>query len=383
MNRDAEVDLIRRTLDLVDRKGELPSRTLSRISIDRYSDPERFRREKEVLFREFPLLVGFSSEVSGPGDYFTHDASGVPIVVVRQPDGRLTAFLNVCRHRGCRVVDTGKGRAEAHLTCPFHGWRYGIDGRLLAVTHPDCFPGIDRSELGLVPLAVAERFGMVFVLPTPGETFDVDEWLGPLIQDLDSLGFDGYRMIRPKRAPGAMNWKLMMDANLETYHIAFLHRETAGMDVMNNLHLFDWERPMLRGVLPRKSISGLSRADSTAWRLTDHAAILYGIFPNSKLLLLEGYGFVLSTWPVDVGRSLLLGGTLVPPGDPPAEEVARRVQTDITYWSTMEEDVAAAEAQQLGLASGANDHFLVGWSEHILARYHGALDDALAGRLRP
>src|SRR5690349_17097846 len=82
------------------------------IPVDRYTDPLRLQRERDALFRSLPILVGFGSQVRAPGDWFTHDATGVPILCVRGADGRLRAFLNVCRHRGARlaVAATGAGR---------------------------------------------------------------------------------------------------------------------------------------------------------------------------------------------------------------------------------------------------------------------------------
>ena len=100
-----------------------------------------------------------------PGDYLTHDYSGTPLLLVRQPDGSLRAFLNVCRHRGARLAN-GTGRGVRDLICPYHGWCYGTDGKLLVRPDEPSFAEIDKSARGLCELMAVEKYGMIWVSPT-------------------------------------------------------------------------------------------------------------------------------------------------------------------------------------------------------------------------
>ena len=115
----------------------------------------------------------------------------MPILLVRQPDGMLSASLNVCRHRGARVAE-GCGNGAGSFSCRYHGWTYGLDGKLIARPDELSFPAFDRAAAGLRTLPVAEKYGMVWVCPTPGATIDIDDLLGGLATDLAAHGFDTF-----------------------------------------------------------------------------------------------------------------------------------------------------------------------------------------------
>ena len=101
------------------------------------------KREQEVLFRQTPLLMGFASEWAEPGAYRTEDFAGVPVLVVRGSDGRLRAFLNVCRHRGAKVAD-GCGTARL-FSCPYHAWTYELSGNIRGIPDEAAFPACAPS----------------------------------------------------------------------------------------------------------------------------------------------------------------------------------------------------------------------------------------------
>src|SRR5262249_17242341 len=105
-----------------------------------------------------------------------HDYSGTPLLLVRQTDGSLRAFLNVCRHRGARLAN-GSGRGLRNLVCPYHAWCYGSDGKLLARPDERSFAEIDKSARGLCERAVVEKYGMIWVSPTTPLQFDPDALL--------------------------------------------------------------------------------------------------------------------------------------------------------------------------------------------------------------
>jgi phenylpropionate dioxygenase-like ring-hydroxylating dioxygenase large terminal subunit len=98
-------------------------------SVSEYTCPQHAAQEQQKLFREGPLCIGASAQIQNAGDYFTDDLTGVPILVTRGRDGQARAFLNVCRHRGAKVID-GCGSAKS-FSCPYHAWNYGLDGTLL------------------------------------------------------------------------------------------------------------------------------------------------------------------------------------------------------------------------------------------------------------
>ncbi|MBA2331952.1 MAG: Rieske (2Fe-2S) protein, partial [Actinobacteria bacterium] len=147
------------------------------IPFDWYDDPAVLRLEREQIFHRAWQYAGRSDQVAEPGSFFTCDAGEIPIVVVRDKDGTLRAFLNVCRHRGSLVCE-GEGRRET-LQCPYHAWTYALDGSLRAAPRADREAGFDRSELGLLPVQVDVWGPFVFVNPDPAAA-PLAETLGEL-----------------------------------------------------------------------------------------------------------------------------------------------------------------------------------------------------------
>ena len=147
------------------------------IPFDWYSDPAVLRLERERIFRRTWQYAGRVDQVAEPGAFFTCNLGGIPIVVVRDKEDGLRAFLNVCRHRGSLVCE-GEGKRET-LQCPYHAWTYDLDGSLRAAPRSDREPGFDKSELGLVPVSVDSWGPFVFVNPD-GEAAPLADTLGEL-----------------------------------------------------------------------------------------------------------------------------------------------------------------------------------------------------------
>jgi phenylpropionate dioxygenase-like ring-hydroxylating dioxygenase large terminal subunit len=362
------------------------------IPVDRYTDPLRFQREHHALFRSLPILVGFSSQVRAAGDWFTHDATGVPILCVRGEDGQVRAFLNVCRHRGARLAVAASGSRQATFACGFHGWTYRNDGRLLRVPLPESFPDLDCARIGLVALPVAEHFGFVFVVPSPqpegvaddgGGDAAIDSFLGPLIAELGTFGLGDFVMTNPATQTRRLNWKLHMDATQEAYHLPYLHAATAGAGYFQNCTLLTHLTPHARIVLPGPSILELNGADRSGWRLLDHAAVAYALFPNTTLLLYLGYVQMLRIFPVDTDTSIVQTAMLVPDGAVDAAEAHRRVCSLETYVSTMAEDLAVCEQMQANMRTGANASLRVGRAEGLLLAFHRTVDAMIDGGAAP
>ena len=157
-----------------------------------YADPEVLRREGERIFARAWQYVGHSGQLPEDGSYFASVAGQIPVVVTRARDGRVHAFLNVCRHRG-HVVATGAGSRET-LQCPYHAWTYGLDGALRAAPRSDSEPGFDFDELGLREIAVDTWGPFLFANPDP-DAAPLADALGDVparlaeIDDVDAIEF--------------------------------------------------------------------------------------------------------------------------------------------------------------------------------------------------
>jgi len=187
-----------------------------------YSDPEFLRAEQEKIFNRRWLYVARVDMLDGPHSYVCADLAGSPIVLTRDEDGALRALANSCRHHGTRVAE-GCGHAKA-LTCPYHGWSYAMDGRLLRA--PDA-GGIqmDRDEMGLPKISV-DTFGPLIFCRATAEGPTLAEYLGPIADRIGPL--DGLRFFERRTYAIECNWKVFSDNYLDGgYHIAHLHRDLA------------------------------------------------------------------------------------------------------------------------------------------------------------
>lgn len=165
-------------MDLVERKTTAMTDQVMEIDAAEYIDPELFRREKIVLFRHCAQFVGPSCMTPEPGNYFAFDDTGMPILIVQNQQRELNAFANICSHRGAPLNECASGKAKEGrmFSCPYHGWTYDLEGKLVGVPFgKKGFDSIDRGTLGLKKLQVEEKNGLIFVMPNPELSFDVDE----------------------------------------------------------------------------------------------------------------------------------------------------------------------------------------------------------------
>jgi phenylpropionate dioxygenase-like ring-hydroxylating dioxygenase large terminal subunit len=192
------------------------------LPFDWYSNPEVLRLERERVFRSAWQYAGRADQVADPGSFFTCDAVGVPVVVVRDKEGLLRAFLNVCRHRGS-VVCEGEGSRET-LQCPYHAWTYNLDGSLRAAPRTEREEGFDKSQLGLVQVQVDAWGPFVFVNVDPGAP-PLAEHLGELPELVTAAGLDlgSLRFLHRATSEYEANWKICCENFLECYHCQVAH----------------------------------------------------------------------------------------------------------------------------------------------------------------
>jgi phenylpropionate dioxygenase-like ring-hydroxylating dioxygenase large terminal subunit len=176
-----------------------------------YSDPDVLRLERERIFRSAWHYVGHTGRVPEPSSYFGCESGGIPVVVTRDAEGELLAFLNVCRHRGSEIA-SGEGRRET-LQCPYHAWTYGLDGRLRSA--PRATEG-DLGDVALAPLRLESWGPFLFVNADPDAP--------PLALDVE-LPFDPAELRFRERIEYSLaaNWKIAVENYLECYHCPVAH----------------------------------------------------------------------------------------------------------------------------------------------------------------
>lgn len=382
MERDTELDLLRRFAKLhADRATELVP-DVRRVDPQVYLDPDRAAAEHAALFRGLPLVAALSGDLPEPGSVCTIELGDVPVLLVRGEDTTVRAFLNACRHRGSRV-------AEGHLvpgrvlSCPFHAWTYDLDGALLGQPLArEAFAELDRDELGLVPLPVVEAGGLVLVAPGAGEAPDGDDWLAGLADELRPWGFDGFRYFDERVVEVEANWKLVYDTFLEGYHIFSLHRRTVGRILLSRPAVGDTFGPHARSVVFGKDVPRMLREEPEQdWDLKRHASVVYQLFPNAVINLPQsGHAELWQVHPdPDDHARCRVHLRLYTPGEVTDERSRRFYEQnlDFTHRVVLEEDFGQQEAIQRNLASGLLPTLHHGRNEVPLQHFHEQVAAAL------
>ena len=200
-------------LDYLEQGRTFQSHRITTVPASHYTDPTRWAREVELIFKRVPLMCALTAELPEPGNYKAMEAMGLPLLITRDKDRQIHAFLNVCQHRGAPVVAEGLGKCS-RFTCLYHGWTYSNDGRLLAVTDAKNFGEFDKSQRSLTALPCEERAGMIFVGLTPGSHIDVDGYFGSLLEDFEAADLAHWTFLGARVIEGA-NWKIAFDGYLE------------------------------------------------------------------------------------------------------------------------------------------------------------------------
>jgi len=250
-----------------------------------YTDPVRHAAELKTLFRETPLVACLSGDLAGPGSFRRFDEAGVPIVIVRNRQGAVRAFVNICSHRGARVVEEAQGNAH-RFTCHFHGWTFGADGQLVGIPQKDGFAGCAQGR-GLTPLPAAERHGLVFVQATPASPQDfaarVDALLGNFAPELAMLELEGAEQVKNGVLPVAANWKYALDTYGEGYHFAALHRDTIAPHFRADVQVYDRFGPHHRVTWAAKPMTAWLDQPEVSWDVDSMIGWVHFIFPNTIL----------------------------------------------------------------------------------------------------
>ena len=187
-----------------------------------YHDLEFFEAEKKAFLRAAPQVVCHESEIREPGEWRSLEYLGESVIVIRGDDGEVRAFSNVCRHRGSRIVD-GHGGCAKVLTCPYHAWSYSREGKLVGVPHRSEYPGLQTDKLSLVPIAVENWRGFLFVTIEPGAP-SVAEMMAPYEHEVEPYRFEELRVLgRVTVRQRQLNWKTLCDNYSDGLHIPVGH----------------------------------------------------------------------------------------------------------------------------------------------------------------
>jgi phenylpropionate dioxygenase-like ring-hydroxylating dioxygenase large terminal subunit len=375
MRQTRQVELLERLVGVDTTRPWSRAEASMRNPASVYTDPARFAIEEAVLFRNRPQFVGLTDDCRKPGDYLTTRLGGVPILVIRQQDGALRALVNACRHRGASVM-SGSGHCDAgRMSCPYHGWTYDTEGRLLG--RPGAWGGFDDvpGELNLHRRAVAEQYGMIFVHPSSAEPFLVDEVLAGAEIELADYGLADYVHVETRDRSWQMNWKLVLDTFTESYHIRFLHRNSIAPYFMCDT-IVDTFGPNPRAIGLRKEVvDQLTTRPRDQWQILPYATAQYFLVPNALLVYQMDHIEIWRITPIDVDHVSVATSIYAP--EAPATEKSRgywKRNLDVLLNVTGTEDFPLMEDIQRNLASGAMPELVYGRIEPALVHLHRCIN---------
>jgi phenylpropionate dioxygenase-like ring-hydroxylating dioxygenase large terminal subunit/AcrR family transcriptional regulator len=359
-----------------------------------YTDPAFFAREAAQLFPRNWQLVCHESDVAAPGDFATFDLLRDGAFVVRGEDGKLRAFLNVCRHRASRLLDSAAASSTGNcghaVTCPYHGWSYDFIGHLKAVPAERSFAKIDWAAHGLLPLELELFAGFAFIRfgrPAQAEDQSVRELMAPYADEVAAYRLPEMKPIGTVETRRlAANWKTVIDDFRQGYEVALVHpalgrlfggtydTDVAGQGVARAIgRLLErpadgWSERLYQSLLPE--IGHLPPDLQRSWRF-------YSLFPNTTLTLQPEQAVSMQVLPVGPEESLICTRRYALPQADRQLAAARYLAERIDRRVAREDDALLLLVQR-GRASSHTPAGPIADSEIAVRQFHALLRRRLA-----
>lgn len=345
------------------------------VPLDAYTNVERYESEVRLLRTQW-LFGCLEMEIPEYGDTSLFEALGQSILIVRQKDGGVKAFHNVCQHRGARLACESQKKARGFV-CPYHAWTFGLDGRLVGLPGREYYTKEELQDMRAPAVAVELRHGMVWInmSENPGS---IDDALAEVSEELTGFNLDTMKMFAPAmefEIPS--NWKRGLEAFLEDYHALSLHApslprgdEPGQVDYDLTSHTL-FERNSMFVYTPKDTLAQLKET-------LDHFRFGYChylVYPNVFLNFMNGPNGLFQTWdflPISVNRTKMrmrfLGGT-------DFQLSQEMMDTQVSYLrEVFSQDVFACGEQSANDASLGNKGSLLGDAECRIAHFYDVLD---------
>lgn len=355
-----------------------PNDTFS-LKADAYTDDKWFNIDQKEIIAKSWQWVCHVEKLREAGSYTTIDIAGHPIAIVRNKDGELNAFYNVCKHRAHALL-SGDGRT-AVITCPYHAWAYNLDGHLVKAPHTEHLENFSTKEICLDSVQVEEFCGFIYVnldpnaesLATQSGTLkdEIDHWA----PDIDKLTF-GHRLTYDIKS----NWKTVIDNFLECYHCPTAHKDFCTLIEM------DTYKVTTHGIWSSHMAEAGNTAN-TAYDVSDASVKIHAVWwlwPNTCIMRYPGRSsiIIMNVIPAGPDRTLETYDFYFETSEPnEAEKEAIRYLDEVLQ----SEDIALCESVQRGMSTPAfsqgrivSDPSGSGLSEHAVHHFHGLVLDAYA-----
>ncbi len=384
------------------------------VSYEDSISPEYHKRERDGVFLKAWLNVGRVEQIARTGNYFTREFpwANKSIVVVKDGDGTVRAFHNICRHRGNKLVWDDYPQEETsgtcrQFTCKYHAWRYDLDGKVNFVQQEQEFFDLDKDSLGLVPVNCEVWEGFIFINFDDEPEQTLVEFLGPIADGLAGYPFGKMTQRWNFRSEINANWKLFIDAFAEFYHAPILHQKQSTPEEAAKLAGYGFEALAYALYSPHSMVSswgGMSPPKDPKmvkpmenmlrsglfgpWDKPDIEINLpplvnpsghpswgtdtFLLYPNFMILIWEpGWYLTYHYWPTAENKHLFEAVLYFVPPATPLDRVRQEYAASVFKEFALQ-DANTLEATQSMISSGVVDTFVLN-DQEILCRHHHAV----------
>lgn len=269
------------------------------VPTSHYTSTDRLAAEIALL-RRLPVVVGHVSEVPEAGSFITRTLLGVPLLIVRQKDGSVGVFRNLCRHRGGRVEQAESGK-RAIFMCQYHGWSYSAEGGALkGVPFEATTGGVDRKCNSLIAFSTEVKYGLIFATLSDEAPREVTEFLGPQLDaQIGPWNLDQSIIFIDNLIPLDVNWKLVMDGAIDSLHAQFLHPKPGGVGSRSVSHSAVFKEFGSHGkmFMARAKLKKLIDAGEEVGASSKYIGTVMQIYPNNILVEAPDHIELWSVWP--------------------------------------------------------------------------------------
>ena len=318
---------------------------------------EVFAKEQATIFSAEWVYVGHQSQIAASGDYFVQEVAGESLIVVRDQQGTIRGFYNVCRHRGTRLCEEQCGHAGA-IQCPYHAWTYALNGRLIGAPQMEGAPGFDKADYSLAAVNLALWEGFIFV-NLAGRPTALKEVFAPLQGKFTHWNLPQLRSAKRVEYDVNANWKLIFENYSECYHCPGVHPMLSKVSPYDSAENDLCEGPFLGGFMAITEGASLTISGNACARPVgdigseDHARVFYySIFPNMLLSMHPDYVMVHQVWPLAPERTRIVCDWFFHPDA--FERADFHPEDAVEFWDvTNKQDWHVCELSQQGIASRA------------------------------
>jgi phenylpropionate dioxygenase-like ring-hydroxylating dioxygenase large terminal subunit len=377
--------------------------------------PEFYALEQEAIFKKTWLNIGRVEQLPKAGSFFTKelDSARTSVLIVKNREGELKAFHNMCRHRGNKLAWTDYPKDEVNgvsrqFTCKYHGWRYDLDGKLTFVQQEDEFFNLDKAKLSLAPITVDVWAGFIFITFDPSPQ-PLKDYMGSMGAGIAAYPFELMTQKHTYRSEIGSNWKLFIDAFMEFYHAPVLHAKQSVSEESRKLQSYGYQalsydidgpHAMVSswgGMAPPKDLNMVKPIERTLhsglfgpWEGPDVGELPPGVnpaksptwgidsflfFPNFMLLLWKpGWYLTYHYWPTSYNTHIFETSLYFAPPKNAFERLQQELAV-VTFKEYGLQDANTLEATQTMLQSGAVAEFPLCDQEVMLRHLHSTCRD--------